>query len=233
MANTPLRIGALIFERMDQIDFTGPFEVLSRLPEVTFTVVGKQRQPIRDMKGLILTPEMSIADAPLFDVLLVPGGAGQEALMEDEPVLAFLRKQAEQAKLVFAVCTGVLVCGAAGLLNGKRATTHWASFSLLSYFGIVPVDERVVIDGKFVTAAGVTSGIDGALRVAAILRGDQVAQEIQLLIQYAPEPPFSSGNPDSAPPAVLDACTQQYSELKARRLSTAKRVAAKLGVRLS
>ncbi|HEY2882695.1 MAG TPA: DJ-1/PfpI family protein, partial [Pirellulales bacterium] len=204
--------------------------VLSQLPDSTFTVIGKERQPIRDVHGLILTPEMSIADAPLFDVLLVPGGAGQEALMEDEAVLEFIRKQADQAKLVFAVCTGVLVCGAAGLLIGKRVTTYWSTFDLIPYFGAIPVDERVVIDGKFVTAAGVTSGIDGALTVAAILRGDQVAQEIQLSTQYAPEPPFNSGDPKTAPPAVLEACTRRISELKARRLSTAKSVAAKLGI---
>ncbi len=125
--------------------------------------------------------------------------------MEDETVLSFIREQAVNAKYVFSVCTGALICGAAGLLKGVRATTHWSAFHLLEYFGAIPIDERVVIDGSFVSAAGVTAGIDGALRVARLLRGDRVAQEIQLQIQYTPEPPFNSGTPASAPPEILEA----------------------------
>jgi len=227
-----LHIGAIIFPRLDQIDFTGPFEVLSRLPNVTFHVAWKDKNPLRDIKGLILTPEKSLDEVPPLDVLLVPGGPGQEELMEDEAVLSFIRQQAAHAQCVFSVCTGALICGAAGLLQGARATTYWSAFGLLKYFGAIPVNERVVIDGKLVTAAGVTAGIDGALRVAALLRGDRAAQQIQLSIEYAPEPPFHSGSPATAPPEVLHAVQQQIADLSAKRLATARRLATKLGVRV-
>ena len=223
-----LIVGGIVFEEMDQADFTGPFEVLSRLPDSVFHVIGKTNAPVRDIKGLILTPTLSFAQAPRLDVLLVPGGNGVNALMEDEEVLCFLRNQA--AGIVFSVCTGALVCGAAGLLRGRRATTHWASHDLLRLFGAVPVDARVVVDGPLVTAAGVTSGIDAALRLVAILRGDQVAQKIQLYLQYAPEPPFDAGTPESAPAAIVDATRASLSELLQARAEIAKRAAAKLEI---
>ena len=223
-----LIVGGIVFEEMDQADFTGPFEVLSRLPDSVFHVIGKTNAPVRDIKGLILTPTLSFAQAPRLDVLLVPGGNGVNALMEDEEVLCFLRNQA--AGIVFSVCTGALVCGAAGLLRGRRATTHWASHDLLRLFGAVPVNARVVVDGPLVTAAGVTSGIDAALRLAAILRGDQVAQKIQLYLQYAPEPPFDAGTPESAPAAIVDATRASLSELLQARAEIAKRAAAKLEI---
>jgi cyclohexyl-isocyanide hydratase len=167
---------------------------------------------------------------PELDVLHIPGGPGQQALMEDEETLSFVRKHAANASYVFSVCTGALICGAAGLLKGRRATTHWASHHLLSYFGATPVNERVVIDGKFVFAAGVTSGIDGALHLAAMLRGQEVAEYIQLYMQYHPEPPFDAGIPDRAPKKVLEAARAAYAKLTAERLVTAKQVAARLGV---
>ena len=181
-----LSIGGLVFEEMDQADFTGPFEVLSRVPDSSFQVIGKTKEPVHDVKGLILTPTLALSEAPQLDVLLVPGGNGVNALMEDDEVLCFLRNQAAGSKIVLSVCTGALLCGAAGLLKGRRATTHWASHGLLSLFGAVPVDARVVEDGSLVTAAGVTSGIDAALRVAAMLRGDAVAQRIQLTCSTRP-----------------------------------------------
>jgi cyclohexyl-isocyanide hydratase len=150
--------------------------------------------------------------------------------MEDTEVLAWIRQQAAGARSVFSVCTGALLCGAAGLLKGRRATTHWASFHLLSYFGAIPVNERVVVDGAWIFAAGVTAGIDGALRLAAELRGDEAAQTIQLDMVYAPEPPFSSGTPETAPPAILKQARQSVQALTARREKTARRIAAKLGI---
>lgn len=225
-----LHIGAIIFPRMDQIDFTGPFEVLSRVPDSSFHVIGKEREPIHDIKGLILSPEMAIAEAPQLDVLVVPGGYGQEELMNDKAVLSFIREQASNAKFVFSVCTGALVCGAAGLLVGVRSTTHWASLHLLPYFGAIPVDRRVVVDGKHVSAAGVTAGIDGALTVAALVRGDLAAQQIQLGLEYAPEPPFDSGTPKTAPAEVLAAAQEATREFTARRLATAIRIGRELGV---
>jgi cyclohexyl-isocyanide hydratase len=178
-----LIIGGFIFDDMDQADLTGPFEVLSRVPNSTFHVIARTKGPIRDVRGLVLTPTLNFSESPQLVVLLVPGGSGVNALMEDDEVLSFLRRQAANSRVVLSGCTGALLCGAAGLLVGKRATTHWASQNLLPLFGALPVDARVVEDGSLVCAAGVTSGIDAALRVAAILRGDEVAKRIQLYMR--------------------------------------------------
>lgn len=224
-----LQIGSLLFDGLDQIDLTGPFEVLSRIPNVTYRVYGKSVAPVRDIRGLRLTPDAAIADAPQLDVLHIPGGFGQEALMDDTEVLDWIRAQAGHARIL-SVCTGALVCGAAGLLMGRRATTHWASFHLLRYFGATPVNERVVVDGDWVFAAGVTAGIDGALRLAANLRGDDVAKGIQLYMQYAPEPPFNSGTPETAPAAIMEQARIAVAPITAQREATAQRVATKLGI---
>jgi cyclohexyl-isocyanide hydratase len=228
--DTHLQIGSLLFEGLDQIDLTGPFEVLSRIPNSTYRLYGKTSDGVRDIRGLRLAPDASLADAPKLDVLHVPGGYGQEALMEDVEVISWVRQQAEGAVCVFSVCTGALICGAAGLLKGRRATTHWSAFELLPIFGALPVNERVVMDGNMVFAAGVTAGIDGALRVAASLRGDEVAQAIQLYMQYAPEPPFNSGTPETAPPAVWKAAQQSARKITEQREQTARRVARHLGI---
>ncbi|CAN5239897.1 DJ-1/PfpI family protein [soil metagenome] len=227
---THLQIGSLLFEGLDQIDLTGPFEVLSRIPNSTYRIFGKTNAPVTDIAGLRLAPDATLADAPKLDVLHVPGGFGQEALMDDEEVLGWIRQQAAGAVCVFSVCTGALLCGAAGLLQGRRATTHWASFHLLPLFGAIPVNERVVMDGDMVFAAGVTAGIDGALRVAAELRGDEAAQSIQLYMQYAPEPPFNSGTPETAPPPVLARAKSAVQKITAQREQTARRVAKRLGI---
>jgi len=228
--DTHLQIGSLLFEGLDQIDLTGPFEVLSRIPNATYRLYGKTIEPVRDLRGLRLTPDAALADAPQLDVLHVPGGFGQEALMEDEDLLAWIRRQATGAHSVFSVCTGTLLCGAGGLLKGRRATTHWASFHLLPYFGAIPVNERVVVDGNWVFAAGVTAGIDGALRLAAELRGKEAAQTIQLYLAYAPEPPFNSGTPETAPPQILERARQSVASITAKREETARRIASKLGI---
>src|ERR1700740_2388165 len=130
-----LTIGCLVFPRMDQIDFTGPFEVLSRIPDSTIHILAKTTSPIRDVQGLILTPGIAIADAPVLDLLLVPGGYGQQDLMDDEEVLSLIRRQADSGRIVFSVCTGALLCGGAGILRGRQATTHWAARDLLRYYG--------------------------------------------------------------------------------------------------
>jgi cyclohexyl-isocyanide hydratase len=225
-----IRIGAIVFPQMDQMDLTGPFAVLSRLPNSSFQLVWKNTQIIRDMHGLALLPDATFADDKPIDLLIVPGGAGQEALMEDEVVLAFISQQARRAKCVFSICTGALVLGAAGLLRGRKATCYWPAFPLLKYFGAVPTNQRVVIDGNYVTAAGLTAGIDGALRVAAMLRGNTAAQGIQLALQYAPEPPFDCGSPETAPVELVAGFRQATADLIARRLATAQRVAGKLGI---
>jgi cyclohexyl-isocyanide hydratase len=226
-----LEIGSLMFDGMDQIDLTGPFEVLSRIPNANYWLYGAHGRELRDMKGLRLFADAEIAAAPALDVLHVPGGHGQEALMEDAAVLGWIRRQAEGALAVFSVCTGALLFGAAGLLQGRRATTHWASFHLLPMFGAVPVNERVVVDGSWVFAAGVTAGIDGALRLAAELRGVEAAQTIQLHMAYAPEPPFDSGTPERAPAAVLERARRDVAAITAQREATARRVASRLGLR--
>jgi cyclohexyl-isocyanide hydratase len=228
--DTHLHIGSLLFEGIDQIDLTGPFEVLSRIPNSTLRIYGKTAEPVRDLRGLRLTPDAALADAPRLDVLHVPGGFGQEALMEDDEVLTWLEHQASGARSVFSVCTGALLCGAAGLLRGRRATTHWASFHLLPFFGAIPVNQRVVVDGSWVFAAGVTAGIDGALRLAAELRGDDAARAIQLHMVYAPEPPFDSGTPETAPPAILANARRSVASITAQREATARRAAIKLGI---
>jgi cyclohexyl-isocyanide hydratase len=228
--DTHLHIGSLLFEGIDQIDLTGPFEVLSRIPNATYRIYSKAAAPVRDLKGLWLMPDASIGDAPPLDVLHVPGGYGQEALMEDIEVLGWIRQQAGGACRIFSVCTGALLCGAAGLLKGRRATTHWASLHLLPYFGAIPINERVVVDGAWIFAAGVTAGIDGALCLAAELRGEEAAQTIQLHMVYAPEPPFHSGTPETAPLAVRQKARQSQRAITSRREETARRVAARLGI---
>lgn len=226
----PLNIGILIFPDLDQTDVTGPLGVLSRLPGAKVHLIGAQKSPLRDARGLILTPEMTLDDVPHLDLLEVPGGPGQQALMDNGAVLAFIRNHAASGRPLFSVCTGALICGAAGVLKGRRATTHWASFELLPYFGATPVNERVVVDGNLVSAAGITAGIDGALTIASLLRGEAAAQRIQLNIQYAPEPPFQAGNPETAPAAVLAAAKAAYQPLTEARLKTAREVAVRLGV---
>jgi len=223
-ADHHLHIGAIIFPRMDQFDFTGPFEVLSRIPNSTMHIAWKDTSPVRDVRGLLLTPGTTLVATPPLDVLVVPGGSGQLELMEDEAVLSFIRDQASHAMLVFSVCTGALTVGAAGLLKGVKCTTHWASFHILEYFGAIPTNERVVVDGKFVSAAGVSSGIDGALRIAAMLRGDRVAQEIQLYMQYAPEPPFHSGTPETAPAEIVAAARASSQKISEARIAVARRL---------
>src|SRR5215470_15797845 len=218
------------FQGLDQIDLTGPFEVLSRIPNSTYRLYGKTVEAVRDVRGLRITPDAALADAPQLDVLHVPGGFGQEALMDDQEVLDWIRQQAAGARCLFSVCTGALICGAAGLLKGRRATTHWASLHLLPFFGAVPVNQRVVVDGAWVFAAGVTAGIDGALRLAAELRGEETAQAIQLQMAYAPEPPFNSGTPETAPVAVLKQARRSLRAITVQREQTARRVATKLGI---
>lgn len=229
----PISIGSLVFPRLDQIDFTGPFEVFSRIPDTQIHVVAKTLEPVRDVKGLILTPTISIAQAPLFDVLHVAGGLGQQAMMDDPEIIGVIQRHAEAGKLVFSVCTGALLCGAAGILKGHLATTHWAAHDLLKFYGATPVRARIVVDGGYISTAGVTAGLDGALLVASLLRGDIIAEEIQLDIEYAPEPLFHSGTPQEASQQVMAMFFHNYGINKTARENEAQRFARRLGVKQS
>jgi cyclohexyl-isocyanide hydratase len=220
----------LIFPRLTQLDMTGPYEVLARLPGTKVELVARTLDPVTTDRGMQIVPTVTYDTCPSLDVVMVPGGPGQQDLMEDEAALAFLRKQAATAKYVTSVCTGSLVLGAAGLLKGKRATCHWAALEHLKPLGAIPVSEKVVIDGTIVTGAGVTSGIDFALTLAAILESEAVAREIQLQIEYDPAPPFDSGSPKTAASKTLDAVKGRLAKLNEERRAVAARVGKKLGV---
>jgi len=223
------RIGMLIFPRLTQLDMTGPYEVLARLPDTTVDLVARTMDPVTTDRGMQIVPTVTYETCPPLDIIMVPGGPGQQDLMEDEAALSFLRKQAAQAKYVTSVCTGSLVLAAAGLLKGKRATSHWAAVEHLPLLGAIPVREQVVVDGNIVTGAGVTSGIDFALKLAAILDGEKVAREIQLQIEYEPEPPFDSGSPERASPETLATVKARLAKLGEERRAVAARVGRKLG----
>lgn len=228
-ANTAsCQIGLLIFPAMTQLDFTGPYEVFARLPNTAVHVVAKTTEPVRTERGLVLIPTISCADCPQLDVVVVPGGPGQQSLMNDDTVLEFLRRQAEQAKYLTSVCTGALVLGAAGLLKGYRATTHWLSLPLLPLFGAIPVDKRVVVDRNRVTGGGVTAGIDFGLRLAGILQGETMAQQIQLQMEYRPEPPFASGSPATAPAEIVATVRHAGERLQQERLRICEQAARRL-----
>jgi cyclohexyl-isocyanide hydratase len=224
------RIGLLIFPNMTQLDMTGPYEVLARTPNSRVDLVARTLDPVTTDRGMQIVPTVTYETCPPLDVIMVPGGPGQQELMEDDEALAFLRRQAAKAKFITSVCTGSLVLGAAGLLKGKRATSHWNALEHLKLLGAIPVSEKVVVDGNIVTGAGVTSGIDFALQLAAMLEGEETAREIQLQIEYDPAPPFDCGSPKTAPAVLVDKLKARGAKLSAARHAVAARVGKKLGV---
>lgn len=226
--NRPLQIGLLLFPDVTQLDLTGPWEVFARTPGVECHLIWKDLQPVRSDRGLSILPTTTFADCPPLDVICVPGGPGQIALMSDDVTLNFLRQQADQAKWVTSVCTGSLVLGAAGLLKGYRATSHWSSIDQLGLLGAEPVSERVVRDRNRISGAGVTSGIDFALTLVAEIAGDAVAKSVQLQMEYDPEPPFTSGSPHTAPPQEVEQARAKMAEFLATRRAATKRAALRL-----
>jgi putative intracellular protease/amidase len=201
-----MKIAILLYDKLTALDAIGPYEVLSRLPGAEVSFAGKQRGAVRtDTGALGLSVDRTLDEVKETDIVLVPGGAGTRALLADEEVLGWLRSVDAASKWTTSVCTGSLVLAAAGLLEGRRATSHWIWRKHLSAFGAEPVEERVVVDGKYVTAAGVASGIDMALELARLEAGDEVAQAIQLGIEYDPDPPFDSGSPAKAPQQLVTA----------------------------
>ncbi|MBZ9848969.1 DJ-1/PfpI family protein [Mesorhizobium sp. CA14] len=211
-----LRFGILVFPNVQQLDLTGPYEVMATVKGAEVELIWKDRNPVMSSTRLSLMPTTTFDDCPPLDVLCIPGGGGVNALLEDKAVLDFIGERAAQARYITSVCSGALVLGAAGLLEGKRATTHWYAHDFLEEFGAIPVDARIVEDGNLITAGGVTSGIDFGLALVARLLGKAEAEIVQLSLEYAPAPPFRSGTPAEASPAVL-------AEAKAR-LTGSRRV---------
>jgi cyclohexyl-isocyanide hydratase len=198
-----LQIGFVLFPRVTQLDFTGPLQVVSRIPNAKVHLVWKRIEPVASDTVLTINPTTTFADCPQLDVICVPGGIGTDDMVNDVEMLAFLRRQATSAKFITSVCTGSLVLGAAGLLNGYRATTHWGAMEHLAEFGATPVETRVCVDRNRITGGGVTAGIDFGLTIASMLADRRTAEMIQLTLEYNPAPPFNAGSPKTAPAEVL------------------------------
>ena len=228
-APAQLSIGMVLFPELTQLDLTGAYEVLARMPDTRVHLVASTLQPVRSEWGLTILPDTTFSDAPPLDMLCVPGGWGVDKHLDDDELLGFLRSRSEHARYLTSVCSGALLLGAAGLLRGYRATTHWMLLDLLSLLGAEPVRDRVVRDGNRITGAGVTAGIDFGLAVAAELFGPDAAQRIQLAIEYAPAPPFASGAPDSAPDDICRALRRDSQDALHRRRTRVEAAARRLG----
>jgi cyclohexyl-isocyanide hydratase len=223
-----LQIGILFFPNVTQLDAMGPAQVLSRLPGAKMHMIWKSRDPVPTDSGFSVLPTTTFADCPQLDVICVPGGAGQVALMNDEETLAFLRRQAEGARYITSVCTGSLVLAAAGLLKGYRSACHWSVRDELAAFGAVPVAERVVRDRNRLSGGGVTAGIDFGLTLAAELAGEQVAKAIQLMMEYDPKPPFDSGSPEKAGTELVALYKQRTAGMMDQRREANRTAAARV-----
>jgi cyclohexyl-isocyanide hydratase len=226
--STPLQIGLLIFPKLTQLDLTGPVQVFSSLPGAKLHLIWKRIEPVASDSVLTLTPTITFADCPQCDVICVPGGVGSDDMVNDEEVLAFLRRQARGTKYITSVCTGSLVLGAAGLLRGYRAATHWTAREFLAPLGAIASSERVCVDRNRITGGGVTAGIDFALTLVAHLVDRKTAEAIQLRLEYNPAPPFGAGSPDTAPADVLALINERIVPHKARRGEAVARAAARL-----
>jgi cyclohexyl-isocyanide hydratase len=224
----PLQIGLLVFPKVTQLDITGPVQVFSSVPGAKLHLLWKRIEPVESDSVLVLTPTTTFDDCPQLDVICVPGGAGSDDLLNDAEVLDFLRRQAKGARYITSVCTGSLVLGAAGLLRGYRAATHWTAMDNLSAFGAAPTRTRVCIDRNRVTGGGVTAGIDFALTLVSMLIDRPTAEAIQLRLEYNPAPPFNAGSPDTAPADLVATILQRIAPHKARRNEAVARAAAKL-----
>lgn len=223
-----LQIGFLIFPRITQLDLTGPVQVFSSVLGADVHLIWKRIEPVPSDTVLTLTPTITLADCPQLDVICVPGGHGTDELLNDEEVLGFLQKQAAGAKFVTSVCTGSLVLGAAGLLKGYRATSHWSAVELLPLLGATLSRERVCVDRNRATGGGVTAGIDFALTLVSLLIDVAAAETIQLRLEYNPAPPFDAGSPDTAPAEILAAMKAKIAPAQARRMEAVKRAARML-----
>ncbi len=221
-------IGFVVFPNLTQLDFTGPLQVLHRLPGATTLIVARTRDPVPSDCPLTIQPTVTFAECPPLDVICVPGGFGVDQAMENEEIIGFVRREGARARYVTSVCTGAFILGAAGLLQGKRATTHWAYHHLLPRVGAVPVKERVVRDGTTFTGGGVTAGIDFAFWLMGEIAGPGVAKAVQLGIEYDPKPPFDGGSPTRAPVEIKAEAEQRY----APRLEAFQKVLDRVAPRL-
>ena len=227
--SAPLSVGMVLFPGLTQLDLTGAYEVLARMPNTRVRLVASTLEPVRSEWGLTISPDATFGDAPALDVLCVPGGWGVNGRLDDEELLGFLRTRADHARYITSVCSGALLLGAAGLLRGYRATTHWLSLDLLPLLGAEAVRQRVVRDRNRVTGAGVTAGIDFGLALTAELFGPAAAQRIQLAIEYAPAPPFDSGSPDTAPDDIRHALGRDSEGALQQRRALVEAAARRLG----
>lgn len=214
--------GFLIFPDIQQLDVTGPYEVVASAPDTKIELIGETLAPVMSVTGLPLSPTTDFASCGKLDVLCVPGGRGVNALMTNEKALSFVREKAKEVRYLTSVCTGSMVLGAAGLLIGKHATSHWSAVDLLADFGAIPSNARIVRDGNMITAGGVTSGIDFGLTIIAELFGAHIAEKIQLNLQYAPEPPFHAGTPENAPQQIVDDMRLAGKEIRCQRQDIAR-----------
>ena len=225
-----LRVGMVLFPNLTSLDLIGPHDVLNT-PRCKIDLLWHRIEPVPVQGSFSILPTATFADYAAPDILFVPGGPGQLPAMDDEALIAFVAKAAKTAKYITSVCTGSLILGAAGLLKGKRATSHWASLDQLKLLGAIPVAERVVEDGNVITGAGVTSGIDFALVLTARIWGEAAAKAIQLALEYDPQPPFSSGSIKTAEPAIIATMRERMGPLLEKRVATATRIGReKLGL---
>ena len=213
-----VKAGFFIFDEMQLLDFAAPYDAFSSTPDIEVSLIGESLKPITTMGGLSFSPDYDIGTLLPLDVLCIPGGNGVNRFLNNEPVLDFIRKEANEVRFLTSICTGSLILGATGLLKERKATTHWSAMEFLPLFGAIPVEERVVVDGHIITAGGITAGMDFGLVIIAKLLGEDTAKKTQLLMQYDPEPPFDCGTPEKAPKALVEQLQQENSTDERRKL---------------
>jgi cyclohexyl-isocyanide hydratase len=220
-----MKIGMILFPALTQLDLTGPHEVFGRIPGAEVLLLAENLQPVTSDDGLLLTPNCTFETSPQIDVLCVPGGRGIFDAMQNRLLITYLQQQSKEAAFITSVCTGSIILAAAGLLTGFKATTHWLSLNLLRLFpGVEVVEERVVIDRNRITGGGVTAGIDFGLHVAKELSNEEVAKEIQLMMEYNPKPPFNAGTPKTADKKIVDRVVSSRKEIQQQRAELIKKI---------
>jgi cyclohexyl-isocyanide hydratase len=223
-----MQVNIILVPEMVQLDITGPYEVLARVSNWNIDLVAESLNPVKTDRGLVILPTQTRQSAKPSDLLVVPGGAGIDIAMLDTSWVDYVRKEATSARHVFGICTGAFLLAAAGVLKGRLAGAHWQARDLLSQVGVIPSDERIVIDGKFYTSGGVTSGIDAALKVVADIEGINTAQKIQLAMEYDPDPPFEGGTPLTSPKHIVDQVLETSKSFRVKREKQVAELAARL-----